>query len=89
MCDGCFSVEVLADELLGIAESQKKEAEVLKNGKCPVCEGKLIKRVSGIFGGKLEYSLPECSECGRVYVCNIATIPTIGEKEFMEKGKNR
>ena len=45
------------------------------------CGGEVVKKVHGLFHGRILYSTPECLTCGRTYTY-AKNVRSTGEKEF-------
>jgi hypothetical protein len=65
----------------------KAEEETFKDGKCPLCGGKLYRYAVSYFRDEIGYSFPRCEKCKKEFPLlffDKEKIPTKGEKEFWE-----
>ncbi len=73
------------NEIHEFFEKHIEENTPLDGNECKTenCGGEVVKKVHGLFHGRLLYSTPECLKCGRTYT-HAENVRSTGEKEFRE-----
>lgn len=70
------------EELRQEIDARKQQHTPLPGNFCHDCSGEVVKKVIGLFRGKLQYSLPVCRKCDRPYFY-AQDVRTVGEQEFL------
>lgn len=85
-------MSIFEENMSLLIEKLRKDQEIerLKNGLCPDCDEKLIRRPSSLFLGTINYSDPYCSKCGKSYnpmfypQLDRDSIPIVRKLEFLD-----
>lgn len=73
--------QILAEHGKTVLENFSDRNTPLPGNICHDYGGEVIKKVTGLFRRQLTYSIPECSNCRRIYFSAI-NVRSTGEKEF-------